>query len=665
MPSINRPPKHRARLGRTGHDLSRRILFTSSVGHLLPVLHDFLSPGDKIRINERLFTRTQPVKTCAFTRATEYIEYFFVPEFQINPYFDNAFYGISDFQNSNDIDFRNYSTSTLGWTDLDPSVNIGNVPSLLPVFTLFDFKQIALGGLVIDPEGADSHLFGIAYKGLSAQYFDIFGVPKVSNAVRLLSMLGYGESFMNITNGEAVNSNIAVSPEPLCAYQKIWYDFYRRSDVSQCYVAAYNLGIYFKKGSLDYSQLNNSNYHGMLELHYRPFKRDYFTNTYVSPLFDVAGVNGYDQQQNGNGSNPNLGGLNDLNSYLLSSYGVQLQTVPPSVPTSLNYFNVSDDANSTKVDISTFGTDTKYLSTTQLRLAFAYEKLLQITRFAGKHVDDQQVAHFGVSRPKGISNEVYYLGGHYSRLQIGEVMATAAGSGSDGDTSTLGEIAGRGLGVSGRNRTIKFTAPCHGWLMAIYSCLPEVDYRADGVNALNTLTAINQFPRPEYDHLGMQPLLLMRAALGQSTDLPTFPSTTQILGWQFRYAEFKQSYDSVHGAFNYTLQDWVASHIFGDTASWIGNASFQYASAFYCPPYYLDNIFAVSFLPVADPRAATSATGVFFPIFLDTSNSGGDTATDSQTYSLSPIFERDPLLHSIDFDYQKSSFMSTYSLPRL
>ena len=201
--------------------------------------------------------------------------------------------------------------------------------------------------------------------------------------------------------------------------------------------------------------------------------------------------------------------------------------------------------------------------------------------------------------------------------------------------------------------------------MAIYSCLPEVDYRADGVNALNTLTSINQFPRPEYDNLGMQPLMLMRAALGQSTALPTFPSTTQILGWQFRYSEFKQSYDSVHGAFNYTLQDWVASHIFGDTASWRGNAAYQYASAFYCPPYYLDNIFAVSFLPVADPRAGTSANGVFFPLFLDTSTAGSDTITNLGTYSLSPIFERDPLLHSIDFDYQKSSFMSTYSLPRL
>ena len=52
MPSILKTPSHSAKLGRHGHDMSRRLLFTSSFGHLLPVMFDYLSPGDKIRINE-------------------------------------------------------------------------------------------------------------------------------------------------------------------------------------------------------------------------------------------------------------------------------------------------------------------------------------------------------------------------------------------------------------------------------------------------------------------------------------------------------------------------------------------------------------------------------------------------------------------------------------
>ena len=67
MPNILKSPKSRARLGRHGHDLSRRVLFTSSCGQLLPVLHDILSPGESVRINETLFTRTQPLKTAAVT----------------------------------------------------------------------------------------------------------------------------------------------------------------------------------------------------------------------------------------------------------------------------------------------------------------------------------------------------------------------------------------------------------------------------------------------------------------------------------------------------------------------------------------------------------------------------------------------------------------------
>ena len=73
----------RAHLPRTGFDMSYTSKFTSSVGHILPVLYDFLLAGDEVKIKEDMFTRTQTLHTSAFVDIKEHIEYFFVPMTQI------------------------------------------------------------------------------------------------------------------------------------------------------------------------------------------------------------------------------------------------------------------------------------------------------------------------------------------------------------------------------------------------------------------------------------------------------------------------------------------------------------------------------------------------------------------------------------------------------
>ena len=100
--SILKKPTARATLRHYGHNMSFRRSFTATTGMLLPVMWDYLNPNETIRINESMFFRTQPLKTAAFARATLHCYYFFVPICQLNPYFEQAFYGISDMVNSND-----------------------------------------------------------------------------------------------------------------------------------------------------------------------------------------------------------------------------------------------------------------------------------------------------------------------------------------------------------------------------------------------------------------------------------------------------------------------------------------------------------------------------------------------------------------------------------
>ena len=68
---------------RSGFDLGNKNAFTAKVCELLPVYWKFCLPGDKFKISQEWFTRTQPVDTSAFTRIREYYEWFFVPLRQI------------------------------------------------------------------------------------------------------------------------------------------------------------------------------------------------------------------------------------------------------------------------------------------------------------------------------------------------------------------------------------------------------------------------------------------------------------------------------------------------------------------------------------------------------------------------------------------------------
>ena len=673
MASILQRPSHRAQLSRYGHDLSRRVTFTSSIGQLLPVLTDYLSPGDKISLNERLFTRTQPLKTCAFVRINEHVEYFFVPLCHLDPYWNNAFFGINDFNNSNDV---NSSSEGAGYSGKPGTPAAANFASCL----VSDF----MNKLIVNPFGSNVDVKVYDFESSpgagtvlqTVDYYttyDEYGIPRLYNFFRLASMLGYSESLTNsiffskASGGSAIlaQNNPRVNLYRFAAYQKIFSDYYRLSDWQPNDVYSYNFGwlnkqditkldLYFQTFYYNYS-LANTGYYQLFKLRYRPLKKDYFTSVLPSPYFNPQNSpNGY-----GNGiQNPQyLAG--NLQSYILSQYGVQLQQ-SPSLGDNAPFSATSDS----KLSLSTSSTDilmsnvvsgsNTYNTIQQHRLMYAYEQMVSITQRAGKHYDDQVLAHFGFKVPQGISNEVYFLGGHTSKLMIGEVVATAAGASGTGNSSSLGEISGRGVGSSGNNRNITFTAPCHGLLMAIYSAAPEIDYKAMGIEYQNVLNNVNQYPRPEFDNIGMQPLWQFESNLSYLSYL----NTSVYIGWQYRYSAFKLAYDSVHGAFNYTLNDWTMSYTFG-TAGYTTSPVYD----FYCSPTLLDNVFSLSFAPPVFSESGKS--GILLGYSSDAGTPEGSDPTLKTTFNNSVVYERDPLLHTLDISYKKTSWMSTYGLPNL
>lgn len=681
MPSILKTPSHSARLGRHGHDLSRRLLFTSSVGHLLPVLFDYLSPGDKVRLNEQLYTRTAPLTSPAFCRIKEHVEYFFVPMEQINSYFGQAFYGISDLHSS----------------ALLPGTNLSDNNSLPPTSFGATIDQLVFQLMITQSSSPGKIQFTCSSDGNVTWYasvgdlsYDMFGIPSIFNFIRLLDMLGYGHNFFNQSSTAQGQGNGLryVNLDAFFVYQKIYYDYYRNSQFEGNSIFNYNYDHPLRDGlELDESGCADSVPVGVADykstvftLRYRPLKKDFFTNVLASPLYALNPT----AEVNPNSYNNNVQASNNINSYILSAYGVQLQNIGFSDDSLISNFGVTSDSNSGVRTVLSGNV----VSVQQLRLAYAYDKMMSITQRAGKHYDDQTLAHFGVKVPQGVSGECYFLGGHTSDLNIAEVVATAAGSQGE-NTSSLGELAGRGYGASNRNKDIKFTAPCHGYLMAIYSACPEISYSSFGLNRLHTYCSINDFPHPEFDNIGMQPLWTYQInnssyynGDGDYTPL----NAANFYGWQYRWSELKMSYDITSTGFVDTLQNWAVNYLPGKYSSfgYYNGTTYQrrnnYIANFYCSPDLLDNIFALNYSPVNwwSGDVINSTDRVDLSDFYLRNFTGEDiniTPVDSTflaqehrpgvLWDDSFVYSRDPLYHSIDFKYYKTSWMSTYGLPSL
>lgn len=607
MANILDNPAHRANLGRNGFDMSQRHPFTSSVGHLLPVYYDLLSPGDKIKIGANLFTRTQPLNSSALVRLTEHIEYFFVPMDQIYTLFGSMFYGISD------VNSTAFTSNTVKSSEIT-----------MPIFGVKGIRDWMVNNWVKTPVGEGYP------KTLD---LDMQGQPLMYGALRLSELLGYGYTYFSTTDND-LNKSLPIYLA--CAYQKIFNDYYRLDDWTSPDRYSYNL---------DYFDLNNSSSQSdalracsAFRLRYRPWKKDYFTNVFRNPYFSLSNQSSIERLNDGatEGTNSLLHlpvGLNSLDSQFISqnddSSGTNENTIPKLVQP---------------------GPQSHTLSVTDLRYLYATDKLLRITQFAGKHYNAQTLAHFGVKVPEGVSGEVYYLGGQSQPLIINTIEATATTeSESNPDGSVLGQIGAKGYSTTDGKKEFSFVAPCHGILMAIYSAVPDADYSDERLDYLNTLVYSNDFYKPEFDNLGMEILPKYELSL-----LPTL-STTEVFGcgWRYRYSGLKSKPDIVSGAFKYTLRDWVS---FRNDVKYVGTDEvfdfnkyvFGTEAYFYIDPSYLDNIFALGFTP-SDSE-----------LVFDPEKTYNNTIIDRST-----VYKRDPLLHDLYIKCYKTSVMSTYGLPNL
>lgn len=531
---------------RSGFDLSNKCAFTAKVGELLPVYWKFCLPGDKFKISQEWFTRTQPVDTSAFTRIREYYEWFFVP---LHLLYRNSNEAIMSMENQ-----PNYAAS--GSTSISFNRNLPWV-DLLTI---------------------DNAVKNVAKSSFSDNYF---GLSRAEGFKKLSSYLGYGEIDPN-----KYAQNYRLSAFPYYAYQKIYQDYYRHSQWEKSKPWTYNCDFWNGEDSTPISSTvdlfsQNPN-DSVFELRYCNWNKDLWMGSLPNSQFgDVAGVSlGLDTSvakvgvtgtalvkgtmpvwySTKNGGS-NLGPARLYNP--VAANDPQQVTCPTTdvgdkengylvaISPTLQGANQAVSARISGSDLSAqlSGELNAQFSVLQLRAAEALQKWKEIAQANGQNYAAQVKAHFGVSTNPMQSHRSTRICGFDGSIDISAVENTNL-------TSDEAIIRGKGLGGQRINNPSDFTCTEHGVIMCIYHATPLLDYVPTGPD-LQLMSTVKgeSWPVPEFDSLGMESLplapLMNDKSLGDSLPI-------SYAGYVPRYIGWKTSIDVVRGAFTDTLKSWVA-----------------------------------------------------------------------------------------------------------
>lgn len=605
--------KHRQNLSRNAFDLSRKALFTAPSGALLPVFSLEVQPNDHVKLDIASFTRTAPLNSAAYVRVNEQVDFFFVPYrllWSMWPQF------ISRTNEYSSMLFADHMAEHPFVNEPGKPVGHSYVPSMIPRIKGSDIFDVFFAKTKENVTPTDQYYVG--EKG------DLFGIKKKYNAARLLNLLGYGFDGlddglrMKLSSGSIsgstptphkdtgnpkergplgdrrpapkadVYTSQTFNPFRLLAYQKIYNDYYRRNDYISQDLPSFNCDNVAMNGYIGKSFLPN-----ILEIRYLPLKRDYFTNVYPSNLW----LGGIIDAEHGNQGIKDPKTLASINNFLgmiplvgTNKVDGSSSPFPGSVvamqPQPVNFQDTSGGVSNTNA-----------YTTASLRNAYAIEKLLTLMNVAGKNYRSQMETRWGIKTHSDFPDHALYLGSHNSKIQINEVVSTADSENSS-SKSSLGEIVGRGLGAAD-GHVFDFDAKEHGVILGIYSNYSETTYNSHGVDPFNFKFGFADYYQPEFDNLGMQPLI----ASAIFNDDPK--GDRGFIGWQPRYSEYKTALDKVYGGFqsNGSKSIWTAPLLVENFKKDDGTYRSVNIRDLSVNPHTLESIFAIKYDGTSDSDA--------------------------------------------------------------
>lgn len=618
----DKQPTTKANLRRYSHDMSFSRSWTSSTGHIIPVVHDFLNAGETIQCSIDLKTRMQPILRPAMLDVHQKIKYFFVPMDMLYSLFGAIRYQVDDYFSS--------------------AFNKNNVsrPSGFPIFDLSEFfktPNFTFENYSLSEDGFNPKFAGETRpsENQTINNFEMFDDLR-QGAHRLLDALGYDPNIV-FANSDTSLSHVdyyspSIFPYALLAYQAIYFNYFRDEDFESNDNFAFNWDSFYNSNPMS----GSSRVNGLMNLRYVNRFKDFFTNIHPSPLISNASM----FKQNSDGSSYFL---SNANFWLGDNANENPHLAFDSEYLGANMPNISNDDFKTTgfVPSDNAVDDQSQINASQLRMLFAVDKLLTVTGRARKRVDDQILAHFGFSVPLDVKHNIQYIGEQDGSFSVGDVISTSdTASGDNG--AVLGELAGKAFGRVAGQGVKKFTAPVDGVFIGVYYSMPKVRYAA-GYDRKNAVADRIDLFIPEFDSLGMQPVFEYQYAR------QNVPSPAAIYGWQWRYEQWKRNYDSVSWAFRESSELQGGSSVVNPLSAW---------TPMFAPDKYFKNRYATYQALKVTPHDLDNIMVVPFHV---------PNVDDYSYYKERPqmFYYTDPFIHDMYVNYKKLSVMSTFSIPSL
>ena len=564
---------------RNGFDLSQKINFTAKVGELMPIWWQPVLPTDSIRVQLSNFIRTQSLNQAAFARMRGYYDFYFVPFSQL---------------------WNKFNTSI---TQMTTNLQVASGPVMkdnkalsgqLPYFTC---EQVA------------NYIVSLGQKK------NTFGFYRSTMTCRLLEYLGYGDFYAYDPNGaskktwstDPMKYNLALSPFPLLAYQKIYADYNRYTQWEKTNPSTFNLDYITGNGdlNLDLTVEGLLDSFNLFDVRYSNWQKDLFHG--VLPVAQYGEASVVPVQSNLNAQNstfsPVWSDTSNLPRNLAMVMGIQksdnvdLQNKIVLGPGSHKEGDSSGPilAYAEKFNISSPNSlVNSSLSILALRRAEAAQKWKEVSLAAEEDYPSQIGAHWGERPNDFLSGMCKYLGGITSNLDINAITNTNLAD----DNAALQ----RATGTMSSNGSINFDANGqYGIIMCIFRSLPLIDYTSTGVHFGCTLTDVTDFPIPEFDCIGMESVPVCRA-LNPLTSVAD-SSIPDFLGYAPRYIDWKTSVDVSRGEFTSTLESFVLpfnddSFFAANSTDFPNNPNVESGSIkagfFKVNPHSVDTLFAVN-----------------------------------------------------------------------
>ena len=530
---------------KSGFDLSRAIKFTAKVGEATPVGPvKYVIPNSTKKLGIKSFTRTVNVNTAAFARMREYYDFYFVPFEVLWNKFDSVITQMKEnVQHASGILYSDNQVLSLD----------------MPYFTCESY---------------------VAYlKKLKGSVYDMnnFGASRAFNSVRLMSYLGYPD-FSPYLDDEFTwekypMPNKMLSPFPLLAYQKVYADHIRYSQWEKSNPSTFNLDYIKGTNDLELDITNDAfmRTYNFFDLRYFNYNKDMFfgllPNVQYGDSSLVTVSSPVSQSATVDLKNISLR-VSQSADLFQEDANVYLPLVPPNpdrylsarsttgAPTTL-FMDTSESAN---VSINGFNSIFSILA---LRQAEALQRWKEVSQSVDKDYKSQIEAHFGVSVSDYLSHKSTWLNGIYNSLDINAVV----NSNLTGDNGA--DI--KGIGTVNNNGSFTFeNKDRYGIIICLYHVSPLFDYACGNTDPSVYVTHPTDFPIPEFDRIGMEPVyshdmcLIPYNASNPNQTVPGYEpgvnaiaKPNKIIGYAPRYIKWKTSVDIALGAFTTTEKSWL------------------------------------------------------------------------------------------------------------